>query len=65
LQSASVVAIVGQFEPASVSQHVGMDGKRHLCGLPKLSNEVVEAHRADRSTTLADEDVGFRGVVAP
>jgi hypothetical protein len=65
LQSAGVVAIVGQFEAAGVAQHVGMDGKRHLGGLPQPSNEVVEAHWADRPATLADKDVGFRGIVAP
>jgi hypothetical protein len=65
LQRAAVVAIVGQFEPASMAQHVGMDWKRHLGGLAEPSHEVVEAHWADRPAALAHEDVRFRGVLPP
>jgi hypothetical protein len=50
LQSAGVVAIVGELEAASMSQHVWMDGKRHLCRLAEPCHEVMEADRRHRST---------------
>jgi hypothetical protein len=45
LQSARVVAIVGELEATRMSKHVWMDGKRHLGGLlPK--NLVTGAAKA-------------------
>ena len=55
LQGASIVAVIGQLEAAGMAQHVWMDGERHPGGLAKALDEVMEAHRADWSATLANE----------
>jgi hypothetical protein len=55
LQSARVVAIVGELEAAGVPQHVWMHAEWHLGGLAEPCHEVMEAKRAHRSTALRDE----------
>jgi len=65
LQGASIVAVVGKLEAASVTKHVRMDGERHFGGLAKPCHEVMKAKRAHRSATLGNEYVGFCWVLAP
>jgi len=47
LQRAGVVAIVGQFEAAGMSEHVRMDRKWHVGGLTEALDEVMEANGVD------------------
>jgi len=65
LQRAGIVAVIGKFIAAGMSQHVWMDGKRHLGGFAEALDEVMKAHRADRSATLRNEHIGFSRVLAP
>jgi hypothetical protein len=65
LQGASIVAVIGQLEAAGMAQHVRMDGERHLGRLAEPYHEMVEAHGADWSATLANEYAGFAGVLTP
>jgi hypothetical protein len=65
LQSAGVVAIIGEFEAAGVPQHVRMDCKRQLGGLSDALDEMMKTHWADWPATFANEYVGFRRVLAP
>jgi hypothetical protein len=46
LQSASIVAVVGQLEAASMTKHVRMDGERHFGGLAKPCYEVMKTKRS-------------------
>jgi hypothetical protein len=59
LQSASIVAVIGEFEPAGMAEYVWVDCKRHLCGIAEPYHEMVEAHGADWSATLRNEHIGF------
>jgi hypothetical protein len=59
LQSAGIVAVVGELEEASVTKHVRMDRKGHLCGLAEALDEMMETHRADRAATLRNEHIGL------
>ena len=65
LQSASVVAIIGQLEAAGVPKHVRMDGERHLGCFAEPYHEMMEAHRADRAAALANKYMGFARVFTP
>src|SRR5215475_2955678 len=65
LQSAGVVAIIGEFEAAGMAQHVRMHGKRHVGDLAEALDEVMEAHGADWSATLANEYMDLARVLAP
>jgi hypothetical protein len=65
LQSASIVAVVGELEAASVTKHVRMDGEGHFGGLAKPCYEVMKAKRAHRPTTLGNEYMGFGRVLTP
>jgi len=42
-----------------------MDGKRQLGGFAEARNEMVEAHRADWSATLANEYMDLARVLTP
>ena len=48
LQSAGIVAVVGELVTAGVAQHVWMDREWHLGGLAEALDEMMEAHGADR-----------------
>jgi hypothetical protein len=65
LQSASIVAIVGELEAAGMTKHVRMDGERHFGGSAKPCHEMMEAHGTDGPTTLANKYVGFCRVLSP
>ena len=65
LQGASIVAVIGQLEAAGMAKHVRMDGERHLGGFAEPYHEMVEAHGADRTATLANEYVALCRVFAP
>ena len=65
LQSASIVAVVGELEAASVTKHVRMDGEGHFGGLAKPCHKVMKAKRAHRPTTLGNEYMGFGRVLTP
>jgi hypothetical protein len=65
LQSARIVAIVGELEAAGVAQHVRMDGKRHLNGLAEPCHEVMEADGRHRSASLGNKHMSFCGVLSP
>jgi hypothetical protein len=54
LNGASVVAVVGELEPAGVPQHVGMNGKGEFRG-----------HRADIGCTLASPPLALRTCKRP
>ena len=65
LQSASIVAVIGQLEAAGMaSQHVRVDGERYLGRLAEPYHEMVEAHGADRAATLTHEYMDLARVLA-
>src|SRR5262249_54398374 len=64
LQGPRVMAIVREFEPTGMAQHVRVDREWHLGGLADALNEAVETDGADRSAALGNEYVGVSGVIA-
>ena len=64
LQSAGIVAIVGELEPARMSKHVRVHSEGHLCCLAEAPDEMMEAHGADWPATLGNEYVGVCRVIA-
>ena len=62
LQSAGVVAIIGEFEAAGMAQHVRMHGKSHVSDLAEALDEMMET--LIWPAALGNEDVGFRGVLS-
>src|SRR5262245_54551985 len=61
LQGSCIVPIIGQLIPARMPQHVRMQRERHLGGLAKPLDEMVEADGAHGSAALRDEDVRSLG----
>ena len=57
LDAASVVAVVGELEPACVPQHVGMNGKGEFRGHARPGNHALISGYGQRCATLRDEDV--------
>ena len=57
LNGAGVVAVVCQFEPAAVPEHVGMDGKTHGGLFPRPRQELPKPRRRHGSPALAREDI--------
>src|SRR5215813_4980398 len=55
LERARVVAVIGEFEPAGMAQHVRMHVEGHLRGLPEPGNHPAEADRAHGRSPLAHE----------
>src|SRR5262245_38099105 len=55
LQGPCVMAVVGQLEPAGMAEHVWVDRKWHLGGLPEALDEPVEADGADWHAELGNE----------
>ena len=64
LQGPGVMAIIGQFEPAGMAQHVRVDREWHLGGLPDTLDEAVETNRAHWPAALGNEYVGVSRVIA-
>jgi hypothetical protein len=64
LEGARVVAVIGEFEAAGMAQHVRVHAKRHFRNLPKPRDHSVEPSRAHRCSTLAQEYVPARLLLA-
>ena len=64
LQGPGVMAIVREFEPTGMAQHVGVDREWHLGGLPEALDETVEADGTDWPAALGNEYVDVSRVIA-
>src|SRR5215831_8568001 len=60
LDGASVVAVVGELEPAGMPQHVGMHEKREFRSHARPGNHALISGYGQRRATLRDEDVWGR-----
>jgi hypothetical protein len=60
LDAASVVAVVGELEPACVPQHVGMNGKGEFRGHARPGHHALISGCGKRCATFRHEDVGRR-----
>src|SRR5262249_2355907 len=60
LDGASVVAVVGELEPAGMAQHVGMHEESKFRSHPRPRNHALISGYGQRRATLRDEDVGGR-----
>ena len=60
LQSAGIVAVVGELVTAGVAQHVWMDREWHLGGLAEALDEMME----HRPATLRNEHMSFCRIIA-
>jgi hypothetical protein len=58
LDGASVVAVVGELEPAGVPQHVGMNEKGEFRSHARPGHHALISSCGKRSATFRDEDVG-------
>src|SRR5205823_14709715 len=56
-QGGRFVAVIGEFEPASMAEHVRMHAEWHLRGLPEPRNHSAEADGAHGRSPLAQEQV--------
>jgi hypothetical protein len=57
LDGASVVAVIGELEPAGMSQHVGMHEEREFRSHARPGNHALISGYGQRCATLRDEDV--------
>ena len=60
LDSASVVAVVGELEPAGMPQHVGMHEEHEFRRHARPGNHALISGYGQRCATLRDEDVWGR-----
>jgi len=60
LDSASVVAVVGELEPAGMPQHVGMHEEREFRSHARPGNHALISGCGQRRAALRDEDVWGR-----
>src|SRR6516162_7022614 len=60
LDGASVVAVVGELEPAGMPQHVGMHEERKFRSHARPGNHALISGCGQRCATLRDEDVWGR-----
>ena len=60
LDGASVVAVVGELEPAGMPQHVGMHEEREFRSYARPGNHALISGYGQRRATLRDEDVWGR-----
>ena len=60
LDGASVVAVVGELEPAGVPQHVGMHEEREFRSHARPGNHALISGYGQRRATFRDEDVWGR-----
>src|SRR5271166_367675 len=65
LQRSRVVSVVGELVSTGVPQHVRVDTKRHLGGLPEPLDEPMKADWAHWPTALAYEYIGVCGMLTP
>ena len=61
MDGASVVAVVGELEPAGMPQHVGMHEEREFRSHAHPGNHALISSYGQRRATLRDEDVWGRG----
>src|SRR5262249_42030026 len=64
LQGPGVMAIIGQFEPPGMAQHVGVDREWHLGSLTEALDKPVETDGTDWPAALGNEYVGVCRVIA-
>ena len=60
LDGTSVVAVVGELEPAGMPQHVGMHEKREFRSHARPGHHALISGYRQRSATFRDEDVRRR-----
>jgi hypothetical protein len=60
LDGASVVAVIGELEPAGVPQHVGMHEEREFRSHARPGHHALISGCGQRCATLRDEDVWGR-----
>jgi hypothetical protein len=58
LDGASIMAVVGELEPACVPQHVGVNGKCEFRGHARPGHHALISGCGKRCATFRHEDVG-------